>query len=82
MFDVEKFREALLIKPCPFCGAEPEIGPKDPEKEGNAFGIVRCVNRKCPAMPRVRDGIEIADERGTEAYVLRAVIRWNGRAGQ
>lgn len=65
--------------PCPFCGAEPELFPKDPKREGNAFGEVRCVNPKCPAQPMVSDGELVADDRGTAAYQAIAVSRWNRR---
>jgi hypothetical protein len=67
--------------PCPFCGTMPEVGPKDPEKEGNAFGYVACRNREsCPATPYVTDGELVADERGTKAYQAIAIKRWNTRS--
>lgn len=69
----------LMIKPCPFCGELPEVGPKDPEEEGNAWGYVQCVNPKCPARPRVRDGEDMADDRGSDVYKKIAIERWNRR---
>ncbi len=41
------------LKSCPFCGSTPEIGPKDPEAEGDAFAWVACHNEDCPANPHV-----------------------------
>lgn len=72
--------EIPLPLPCPFCGQPPEIEPKDPEREGKAWGGVRCRNPVCHARPCVYDGIGIADERGPDAYKRAAVIRWNRRA--
>ena len=69
-------------KPCPFCGAYPVIHPVDPDSEGNAWGEVRCENDKCPAQPRVRDGIDVSDERGTSAYQVEAIRRWNRRSSE
>ena len=65
--------------PCPFCGAAPKLYPVDPEREGNAWGAVKCVNEECPAKPSVRDGEAVADERGTAAYQQVAIRRWNRR---
>ena len=67
-------------KPCPFCGAAPEVRPKDPETEGDAWGEVACVNPECPAQPSVQDGEDVADERGSDAYKAAAIKRWNRRA--
>lgn len=65
--------------PCPFCGQPPEVGPKDPKREGTAWGYVQCVNKRCPAGGNliVRDGAQVCDERGTKAYQRLAVSRWN-----
>lgn len=64
--------------PCPFCGKPPEVGPKDPLREGNAWGYVACVNEKCPAENLVvRDGATVSDERGSKAYQRLAINRWN-----
>jgi hypothetical protein len=65
--------------PCPFCGKEPQVGPARPEIEGNAWGYVECINERCPAQPRVRDGANCSDERGSAAYKALAVRRWNRR---
>jgi hypothetical protein len=68
-------------KPCPFCGEKPAIHPMFPEVEGDAWGEVACTNPVCPAQPKVRDGQEVADERGTAAYQESAIKRWNHRKG-
>lgn len=65
--------------PCPFCGQPPEVYPKNPEREGNAFGQVRCENLRCPATPCVNDGAMTCDERGSAAYKQLAIKRWNRR---
>ena len=66
--------------PCPFCGKMPFVGPENPQEEGNAWGVVCCKNEKCPAQPRVEDGEEIADMRGSDAYKAAAIKRWNQRS--
>jgi hypothetical protein len=68
--------------PCPFCGFIPRIYPKHPEREGNAFGLVQCVNPECVAKPQVEDGEDIADDRGSDMYKEAAINRWNVRADQ
>jgi hypothetical protein len=65
--------------PCPFCGTAPQIYPKRPEREGNAFGQVRCEYQRCPANPCVNDGALSSDERGSDAYKRLAIKRWNRR---
>ena len=62
---------------CPFCGKRPELFPKNPAVEGDAFGVVKCVNPRCPAQPEVQDGSIVADSRGTRAYQRLAIKRWN-----
>ena len=71
--------ENLEPLPCPFCGELPAVLPKNPEKEGNCFGMVACRNPGCSAQPTVHDGETIADERGSDLYKLAAIIRWNKR---
>jgi hypothetical protein len=66
--------------PCPFCGKLPQVYPKDPEREGNTFGQVRCEYMRCAANPCVNDGCGVADERGSKAYQQLAIKRWNRRA--
>ena len=71
-------------KPCPFCGVQPMVGPKDPKREGTAWGFVQCENPKCPTWHidggvRVMDGAECCDDRGSEAYKQLAIERWNQR---
>ncbi len=72
--------EKLL--PCPFCGKRPSIEPKRPDRDGDCFGVVECRNKRCPAMPSVRDGSKINDDRGSAAYIAMAIRRWNKRATQ
>lgn len=66
--------------PCPFCGALPALNPKDPAREGNAWGEVRCVNSQCLVKPKVDDNEIVADDRGTPAYIEAAILNWNKRA--
>lgn len=69
----------LTPEPCPFCGKSPRVEPRDPDREGNAWGQVRCVNARCHAQPSVLDGCTVADERGTGAYKDLAIRKWNRR---
>lgn len=64
-------------KPCPWCKHPPLVEPADPTREGSAWGQVRCVNDRCPAQPSVRDGEDVADERGPSTYKEAAIRRWN-----
>lgn len=73
-------------KPCPFCGASPELRPKNPKQEGDAWAAIVCVNTECPTFSwvfnegvRVDDGEDVADSRGSAAYVAAAIRRWNVR---
>lgn len=63
--------------PCPFCGKQPKVMPSNPKMDGNAWGAVACVNRRCPAQPQVNDGALGCDERGSDAYKASAIRRWN-----
>lgn len=63
---------------CPFCGKAPEILPKNPEREGDAWGEAACVNEQCPAQPRVVDGAE-CELGSSEAHKNLAIDRWNKR---
>ena len=65
--------------PCPFCGSKPKVIPYDPEHDGNAWGMVVCINEACPAQPLVEDGEDIADDRGSDEYKKAAIKRWNTR---
>lgn len=70
--------------PCPFCGKMPKVSPTRPDIEGDAWGEVACVNRRCATYGphgsvRVRDGALVADERGPDAYKQAAIRRWNMR---
>jgi hypothetical protein len=69
-----------LVDNCPFCGGKPQIGPAEPWEDGDAFGFVACDSRKCAARPKVEDGSNLADERGSAAYIALAIRRWNRRA--
>lgn len=69
----------LTPLPCPFCGKEPRLFPKDAKLVGNAWGMVKCINSLCHAQPEVLDGQNVADERGSGAYIDCAIKRWNKR---
>jgi hypothetical protein len=72
--------------PCPFCGKLPRIEPKNPERDGDAWGAVTCVNKRCATFNgrdegvSVGDGSLIADSRGPDKYKEAAIRRWNRRA--
>lgn len=61
--------------PCPFCGEAPEV---QPEVVG---ARVSCINPRCPTDGvAVHDGIDVCDDRGSDAYKEAAILRWNTRA--
>lgn len=64
----------MVILPCPFCGEAPEIEPKDPKREGDAWARIVCSTLTCSAKPDV-----IVYENGHDRSVLQAVRRWNNR---
>lgn len=73
--------------PCPFCGKLPNVHPKRPDVQGNAWGMVQCENSRCATYDpitacgvSVQDGATISDERGSAAYKQAAIQRWNRRA--
>ena len=74
------------IAPCPWCGQTPSIEPQDPERDGTAWGAVRCSNPQCAAEVRVmvyEDAlVDITGEwlDSPEAIKAEAVKRWNKRA--
>lgn len=67
----------IFPRRCPFCGKQPEVQPKDPKTQGNAWGAVECMNMQCPARPRVEDTAVQNDERGSRAYQRLAITVWN-----
>lgn len=75
----EQLKPKLKPKPCPFCGGNPSLSPQNPDVEGDAWGEVSCENDKCYANPRVDDGQDCADSRGSGAYIDCAIRRWNKR---
>jgi len=75
-----QLKPKLTPLPCPFCGTKPKTGPVDPEREGDAWGVVYCNSTRCAASPTVSDGQGCADQRGTGAYIDCAIRRWNKRA--
>jgi hypothetical protein len=75
----KQLQPSLTPLPCPFCGSNPRLRPKNPEVEGNAWGAVACTNSRCHAQPMVNDEQTSADERGTGAYIDAAIKRWNKR---
>ena len=76
----KQLKPKLKPLPCPFCGKKPRLLPRSPDVEGDAWGAVACVNRRCAANPRCADGEKQADSRGTGAYIDCAIRRWNRRA--
>ena len=74
-----KLSREIKPLPCPFCGGTAEVLPTDPEKTGDAWGLVSCQNPACPAHPVVDDGEDIADDRGSNEYKKLAILRWNKR---
>lgn len=70
----------LTPLPCPFCGHDPAVFPKDPQKSGDCWGAVQCVNPSCAAGPSARDDEPVNDDRGSDAYKQAAIARWNRRA--
>lgn len=80
--DKTKYKQWLpTLSPltCPFCRKEPKVMPSNPELDGDAWGEVRCVNRKCHAQPNVVDGSNVSDMRGPGAYKDMAIKKWNKR---
>ena len=81
--DTCQWRPTLTPLPCPFCGTKPQMRPllKDVQagREGSAYGVVYCASRRCPANPSVANGQQVADERGTGAYIDCAIRLWNRR---
>lgn len=75
----KQLKPTLVPLSCPFCGKKPKLAPKDPAREGNAWGAVYCSNSRCSVSPKARDGQSSADERGTGAYMDCAIRRWNKR---
>lgn len=63
------------LKPCPFCGAQPSIFPRDPENEGNAWASVQCCNDDCPI-----EVISYEYGEGHSDSVAKAAAAWNRRA--
>lgn len=78
-----QLRPTLTPLLCPFCGVKPKTLPllKDvlAGNAGSAYGAVYCASSRCFVNPIVRDGQEVADERGTGAYIDCAIKRWNKR---
>lgn len=75
----ERVFPRMKPKRCPFCGEKPRVYPIRPAIEGNAFGMVACINDECPAQPKVEDGENCCDDRGSGAYKDAAIKRWNRR---
>jgi hypothetical protein len=64
------------LLPC-LCGTMPNVLPTNPEKDGDAFGEVVCVNTECPVQPKIGDGEKISDDKGSGVYKRLAILRWN-----
>lgn len=72
------------LKPCPWCGHEPDTGPDDWKREGDAFGYVVCSNDSCVAKPCVRihgEFVHGGGFRNSVACLERAITAWNTRNG-
>ena len=76
----KQLKPTLVPLPCPFCGKKPKTTPSHPDLDGDAWGAVICVNKRCPSGPQVLDGVTVADSRGSGAYIDCAIRRWNKRA--
>ena len=63
----------IAIKPCPFCGGQPEIGPLNPEVEGDGWAAIYCPNPECLI---VRTELYSDDENKKELIISK----WNQRA--
>lgn len=61
------------LKPCPFCGSAPSIGPANPKEEGDAWTRIRCESSECTVNPE----ISVYADRG---HKRRAFTLWNRRA--
>jgi hypothetical protein len=42
-------KQALEMKPCPFCGHPPQVSPRNPAQEGDAWTMIACKNLDCQA---------------------------------
>jgi hypothetical protein len=78
--DERRLKPRLTPLPCPFCGCAPKLGPQDPAREGNAWGVVYCDADQCCVQPKALDRQDLRDDRGTGAYQDCAIEHWNKRA--
>ncbi len=63
----------VVIKLCPFCGKPPEVGPLNPEKEGDGWTSVYCPNPRC-----LEVCIEVySDDKNRKE---KTIAKWNSRA--
>jgi hypothetical protein len=79
-FEYKQWEPKLKPMACPFCGKTPKILPECPEEDGDAWGEVACVNKKCAVQPVCKDGCTVSDMRGPGRYKDIAILRWNFRA--
>ena len=75
------------LKPCPFCGETPDLFPKDPEIEGDAWASVKCINEVCDCKPELKiyeDACAEGESGGRwlvgKEIFEEATRRWNTRA--
>jgi hypothetical protein len=77
------YDDGAILRPCPFCGGKPEVYPVDWEKGGDDWGMVKCNNEYCHAMPQVEVHGEGNGESGQKAsWANKTAARklWNNRA--
>jgi len=62
-----------IIKPCPFCGTEPEIGTHNPKVDGKYQYQIGCASGNCPMDYVGGHGFTTEEE---------AIAAWNKRGGK
>jgi hypothetical protein len=70
-FFFERWKEIMKLEPCPFCGEIPEVHPLDPDKDGNGWAEVVCVNDKCNYFG--------SPEKSSRVSSCTAIKNWNTR---
>ena len=60
------------LLPCPFCGGEPFVEPKNPKTEGDAWTRISCQNGECYVSASVRINAD-------NSHYAQAAEAWNAR---